>query len=139
MIWNYLSQFWDAIVSVGEFTVEFFESIGNAVAGAVGNLLEFLNHNASDIFVFAGWLFHNLKIVVEKLFLPIRYIYTYLKSFVSQAFMSPTTSAKEIWSFPAQIMEVFQAIPYWTVFSTILGLGILIIIGVASLKHLRHI
>lgn len=139
MIWGYLEQFWNAIIGVGEYTIEFFQSIGNAVAGAIGSLFEFINHNVSDVFVFAGWLFYNLKILVSNLFLPVRFIYTYLRNFVESAFLSSETSAKAIWSFPAEIMNFFQGIPYWSILSSVLGLGILIIIGIATLKHLRHI
>lgn len=139
MIWGYLNEFWNAITSVGDYTIEFFQNIGNAVAGALGNLFEFVNHNITDVFVFAGWLFSNFKIFFGNVLLPIRYVYSFLKEFIDTALISPTTSAKSIWNFPDNIMSVFNAIPYWTTISAVLGIAVIILVGFSILKHLTHI
>lgn len=139
MIWGYLQQFWEAIVGVGEYTIEFFESIGNAVAGAVGGLFDFVNHSISDVFIFGGWLFSNLRIIFENLFLPIRFTYNFLKSFVAMAFSSPTGSSNVIWSFGDEIIAVFESIPHWATFSAVIGVVLLLLTGMAIIRQFRHL
>jgi hypothetical protein len=139
MIWGYLSEFWNAIQSVGEYTIEFFESIGNAVAGAVGNLFQFINHNVSDVFVFGGWFFGNFKVFFSRILTPIKYVYTFTKSFVSVAFDTADTSSKNIWYFQDNVMSVFNSIPYWHTFSVVIGICLIILLGFAVFKQLSRI
>jgi hypothetical protein len=140
MNWGFLSEFWDSITQVGDYTIQFFENIGKAVAGAVGNLFEYINHNISDVFVFMGWLFNNLKLIVEKLFIPVKFFYTFIKSFVGTAFLSPDNfSTKTIWSFNGQVLSVFQSVPFWSTLTTILGVGIMVLVGINILKQFRHL
>lgn len=127
MIWSYLSQFWNSITSVGDYSVEFFQSIGNAVAGAVGGIFEFVAHNASDFFVFLGWFFSNIGGIFTRLIIPIKFVFNFLKSFLDNAFASPVDTA--LWSFPVEIKDLFATIPYWNVVGTILGITILIFAG----------
>jgi len=139
MIWGYLTEFWNAIIGVAEYPIEFFKSIGNAVAGAIGNLFEFFIHNTTDIFVFAGWFFSNFKNFFGNILLPVRYVYTFLKEFIATAFISPTTSAKEVWNFGGDVMAIFNAIPYWSMLSAVLGICIIILIGFVIVKRFTHI
>lgn len=133
MEWGYLSEFWNAITGVGEYTVEFFQSIGNAVGGAMGNLFEFVNHSLSDVFVFGGWFFSTLANLFSKLWLPVGYLFNFFSAFVSKAFSSPIV--ENIWGFSDEIMSVFNRIPYWENMSFVLGICILIIVGVSILKQ----
>ena len=69
MIWGYLSEFWDNITEVVvstlgnsiTYTIEFFQSVGNAVAGAIGSLFDDLIHHIYDVFLVIYWLFEHLK------------------------------------------------------------------------------
>jgi len=133
MIWGYLEEFWGAITTLPSYTIVYFQNIGNAVAGALGNLFEFLNHSLSDVFIFGGWFFSTLGNLFSKLWLPVNYIFSFFSAFVGKAFATP--EPKNIWSFNDEIIAVFDTIPYWSEMGFVLGLGILIIIGIAILKN----
>jgi hypothetical protein len=90
---------------------------------------------ASDFIVFVGWVWQNLFTLIGKIFIPVRFIYTYLKSFVVSAFATPP-EVDVIWSFPANIMGLFQGIPYWNVLLGALVIGIFIILIVFIFKIL---
>lgn len=133
MTWGYLGEFWNAITGVGEYTVEWFQNVGNAVGGALGNLFEFVNHSLSDVFVFGGWFFSALGTLLGKLWLPINYVFNFFSAFIEKAFSTP--QAQEIWSFSDEVMTVFEKIPYWNTMISVLGVCILVIVGVSILKQ----
>jgi len=133
MDWGYLGEFWNAITGVGDYTIAWFQSVGNAVAGAVGNLFEFVNHSLSDVFVFGGWFFSVLGNLIGKLWLPINYIFNFFKSFAEKAFSTPVNP--DIWNFNDEIKSVFENIPYWNTITLVLGVCILIIFSVAILRQ----
>lgn len=139
MIWGYLTEFWNAITGVGEYAIEWFQGVGNAVAGAIGGLFHFINHSITDIFVLFGWLFSNFRDFFIGILLPIRYVYTFLKEFINTAVISPTTSAEALWQFPGNVMDFFNAIPLWNILSSVLGIAIIILVGFAILKRFSHI
>lgn len=137
MIWGYLEEFWNAITQVDidpwHYTIEFFQNVGRGVAGAIGNLFEFLNHSLSDVFIFGGWFFSTLGNLFSKLWLPVNYIFAFFSAFVDKAFETPTP--QNIWGFSSEVMAVFEAIPYWNTITFVLGVSILIIVGIAILKQ----
>lgn len=133
MIWGYLGEFWNAITDVGTFTVEWFQNVGNAVAGAIGNLFEFVNHSLSDVFVYGGWFFSTLGTLLSKFWTPVDYIFSFFSGFVEKAFLTP--EPQNIWGFSDEVMAIFEKIPHWTTLTSVLGVGILIIVGVAILKQ----
>jgi phage-related protein len=135
-MWGYLGEFWNAITSVGDYTVEFFQSIGNAVAGAIGSLFDFFIHTFSDIVVYAGWFFENIGHIFALLFSPINYIFNFLKSFILSAVSTPPVNTT--WVFTDQIKEIFNAIPLWNSVVVVLGACVLILTGVSLLRHLSH-
>ena len=136
MTWGYLTEFWDAIAGVGDYTVEFFQSIGNAVAGAVGSLFDFFIHTFSDIIIYAGWFFDNLGSIFVSLFSPINFIFNFLRSFISSAIATPVD--QNIYVFPDQIKSLFSAVPYWDTVVLVLGVCVLIIVGASLLRHLAR-
>ena len=84
---------------------------------------------ASDFIVFIGWLWQNFLIIVGGIFLPVRYIYTFLKEFLSQALAAPPETPA-IFNFNSGVLSIFHAIPYWDtlIFSVVVGIEILMII-----------
>jgi len=84
---------------------------------------------ASDFIVFIGWLFQNFLIVIVKLFLPVKYIYTFLKEFLTKALSSPPESP-DIFNFDAGVLSIFSVIPHWDtlIFAVIVGVTILMIV-----------
>ena len=136
-MWSYLSQFWNSIteviVSGGTYTVEWFQNIGNSVAGAIGGVFDYIVHYINDSFIFLGWLFSIIKALVNVFVLPISYIFNFIKAFLSSAFKSPITPESS-YTFTGDILSVFSAIPSWSVLTYIVGVLILLVAGFAILK-----
>jgi len=141
-MWDYILQFWDSltevVISAGTYSVEWFENIGNAVAGAIGGLFDWLFHYFNDFIIFLGWIFSMITQLVETLLLPISYIFNLLKAFTTSAFSSPQV-AEASYYFSPEIKEIFQVLPYWNIITTILGVSILIIVGFSIFKLLLKI
>jgi hypothetical protein len=142
MIWGYLSEFWDSIsdVVVGgvTYSIDWFKGIGNAVAGAVGSLFDDLIHHFYDIFYAFHYLLENLGIFFTTIFKPIVYFFYLLKGFFTASFIKPEET-DIAWSFGSEIMDVFLAIPYWSVFMFALGGGVSILIIIFIFKRLSAI
>lgn len=141
-MWDYLSQFWDAITGVvvdaGIYSIEWFQNIGNAVAGAIGGMFSWLIHYFNDFFIFTGWIFSILKELILVFTLPIFFIFNFLKAFTISAFSSPITAGAS-YSFNPETMAVFESIPYWTTIVGVLSFAVLIVIGVAILKIILQV
>lgn len=138
MVWNYFSQFWNAIQEVvvggAAYTIEWFQSIGNAVAGAIGSFFDVIVHYIMDLFILIGWMGSVLKNIFLALLAPINYIFTFIKVFFSKAFSSTLPDPEATYSFSSDIISIFEAIPHWTIFGSVLGAVLVIIIGIATLK-----
>jgi len=137
MIWDYLSQFWDSIVAVGEYPIAYFQNIGIAVAGALGSFFDFIFHNLSDFFLLLGWFGSNIKSIFISLLSPITYFFDVLRYFFTTAFSTaPIPDPTATYTFSQEILDVFNTIPNWSIFSSVLGAGIILIIGISGLKLL---
>lgn len=128
-MWSYLQEFWQAIsqvvVEAGVYTIDWFESVGNAVAGAIGNLFYFVLHYINDLFVFIGWIGSLLKEIITLFLMPLTYVFTFLKAFLDTAFITPEDFSFE-WS--SEVLSVFSTLPYWSIMSSVLAIGISIIV-----------
>lgn len=89
---------------------------------------------ASDFITFLGWFFQNLGELIGYIFAPVKYIFTYVKSFFATA-LAPPIPAEEIWEFNAEIVSVFEAIPYWSEIVVVLGVAIMIIFSFYIIKQ----
>lgn len=137
-MWGFLGEFWNAITSVGDYTIEFFENIGKAVAGAIGSMFEFLIHHASDFIVFISWVFDNLWGLIAHILQPIKFVFHFLKKFFISVF-NPGNDPEQIWAFSDEVIEVFDAIPYWDYFSVGVGAVLLLFIAFKVIKKLERI
>ena len=81
---------------------------------------------AADFITFLGWFFENLGNLIGYVLAPVKYIFTYVKSFFATA-LGPPIPADEIWVFNAEIVAVFNAIPYWSEIVVVLGVALMII------------
>ena len=88
---------------------------------------------ASDFLVFLGWTFQNLSSLLRDIFLPIQYIYTFLKQFFNTALSTPQIP-EEIWTFDSEILAVFDSIPYFSTLIYVCVLGMVILVVVFILK-----
>jgi len=138
MVWGYLAEFWDKLTDVGDYTIEWFQGVGNAVAGAIGSLFEDLIHHLYDVFYIGQYLVDNLQTLFGIIFTPLVWIFNFTKGFFISAFAPPVES-EITWVFPAQILEIFTAIPYWNIFMFALAAGLSVLVLVFIFKRLTSI
>jgi len=141
-MWGYLSEFWDQIIQVGDYTVAWFQGIGNAVAGAIGGLFEDLTHHFYDIFYIVQWFLSNLGDMLSTAFTPLTWIFNFVRGFFVSA-----TSSLEALGIEIEEMDLmtdnletfFDSVPYFDLLLTgVAGiLGIFVIIVIA--KKIIHI
>jgi len=89
---------------------------------------------ASDFLIFLGWAFKNATLILGKVFLPIRYIFTFLKTFFAGALATPTTP-ETIWTFDTGIKQVFNSIPYFETIISVALIGLCILFVFFILKQ----
>lgn len=133
MIWSYLSQFWDQVSSVivtsGEYTVAWFQSLGNAVAGAVGSVFDGVFHVLLDIMFSVSYVVDIFMKFFRALIKPIDYFVNYLWSGLSSLF-APLDYDPELTNLlPVEIADLFNNIPYWSFFTWTLGAVLLFFVG----------
>lgn len=137
-MWGWLSEFWDAINGVAlnawDFTVEWFQNVGNAVAGAIGGLFEYVIHYVNDAFVITGWLFYALKEFFLSLFLPLNCFVNFLKGFIASAIKTPIVP-ENVYTFSGATMSIFQSIPLWDTLCVVLGVVILFIFAMGIINN----
>lgn len=136
-MWGFLSEFWDSISSVADYPVEFFENIGKAVAGAIGNFFDFALHIINDIPILIGWITSNLWTLITPILNLFNFVITFIKKFFIFAFK--TGNFENFWNIPPEIKDIFACIPYWNYFSIILGISILTILTISVIKKLERL
>jgi len=139
MVWGYLSEFWNAItqevVEAGVYTIGWFESIGNAVAGAIGSLFEDLIHHIYDVFYVFQYLIDNLQSLFDIVLTPLAWVFNFVKGFFISAFIEDIPPAIT-WTFPDEVVGVFNSIPYWDVLTFGIGAGLSILVLVFIFRRL---
>jgi hypothetical protein len=136
-MWGYLTEFWDAIVIVGDYPIAWFQSVGNAVAGAIGGLFEDLTHHFYDIFYIAQWFLENLGEMLSTAFTPLTWIFSFVRGFFSSATMSLGELGIEV---PAinlisdNVKAFFEVVPYFNLFTTAIAgvFGIMVVIFIVK-------
>lgn len=133
MIWDYLSQFWNSIAEVvvtsGTYTVEWFQSLGNAVAGAVGSMFDGIFHIILDFMTAFGFYISIFFNFFKSLIRPFDYFFSYISSGISSIFSPVTYNPDLNWVIPENILSIFQAIPYWSNFTYAIGGIVLFLVG----------
>jgi len=133
MVWEYLQQFWQSIVEVANYPVEFFQNIGNAVAGAIGGLFESFFHFFNDLGLIFYWLAEQLKFIFLGLLSPVSYVFNTIKFFWVSAFQTPETPELS-YTFSENILAVFNSIPHWDIVSSILASIVILVMGLAIIR-----
>ena len=131
-MFGYLSEFWDSIAEVGSTSVAYFQSIGNAVAGAIGNLLSGTLHFLNDTWVFLGWIFHIISEIISLFIMPLNFVIELIRGFLISAFSDPSNFA---FSWDNNVIEFFNYIPYWENAKEVVGICILILGLIFVLKQ----
>jgi hypothetical protein len=138
-MWGYLTEFWEAITGVvveaGNYTADFFQSIGNAVAGALGGAFDWVLHFLWDSLTFFRWILDAFSQVFSFLTAPLSYFYQFLKAFFLNVAKPPIDVSSEITQYATSTNAIFSAIPQWDTLTLILGVGVLVAgaVGLVSL------
>ena len=142
MVWGYLSEFWNAITAVGDYTVEWFQSVGNAVAGAIGGLFESLTHHFYDIFFGIRWFLDNLQEMFSILFTPLTFIFNFVRGFFSSAtsdLESLGIETPQMTLLTENVEAVFDSIPYFSLLLTGIGGALGLFFFIVIIKKIIHI
>jgi hypothetical protein len=86
----------------------------------------------SDFFILLGWLWTSFFSLVSKVFLPVQYIYTFLKTFLAGALAAPAASQPV---FDNTIVSFFQSIPYFPVLSGGIVIALALMFAIFLLKQ----
>lgn len=124
MIWGYLTEYWNSITEVVvstlgnsiTYTIDFFQGIGNAVAGAIGSLFDDIIHHIYDVFLLFSWIFDNLSNMFDIAFTPLFWIFSITKGFLASATASLGDLGIELNEFiiyNENVSNFFDAIPYF--------------------------
>lgn len=135
MILEYFTQLWNKITAVAGYPIDFFQNIGDAVGGAIGNFFTELIHVLTDIGVFFLYFFQIAKSVFLAIFNPLIYLLTLIYTFISNLFNFDFTYESPI-EISETAQEILNFIPYWSVLSTIIGAIFLTLIGFKIFKIL---
>lgn len=94
-----------------------------------------LFHIFIDLFYSIEYIFSNLAGVFTIIFTPINFAFNFIKGFFDGIITPPPETAIS-WAFPDNIVDVFNAIPYWSVLMYAVGAGLSIIVLGWILSHL---
>jgi hypothetical protein len=146
MVWGYLTEFWDAITDsvVGgiTYTIEWFQMIGNAVAGAIGSLFDDLIHHFYDVFLLFSWFYDNLSNMFSIVFTPLFWIFNFTKGFLTSATSTLeelNIQLEEVELYTTNVASFFDAIPYFNFLLAGGGALIGIFFVIFIIKKLIHI
>jgi hypothetical protein len=132
-MWGYLTEFWSAVQQVGDYPVAWFQSVGNAVAGAIGGIFEDLTHHFYDIFYICEWFLSNLGTMLNNAFTPLIWIFNFVRGFFVSATMTREQLGISIPQFTLltdNVRAFFEIVPYFNLLLTAIAgcFGILIVL-----------
>jgi len=104
----------------------------------VGSIFDTFFHTFSDITYFFAWSFEMMGQILNKLSLPFSFVYHFLVNIFNYGFAT-SPPAQLTYSFSTSTLDVFNSVPAWTIVSTMLGVGLIIVGGLATFKLLTRI
>lgn len=98
-------------------------------------------HFWNDFSVLFALLGELLKSAVSGITKPVSYAYNFAGSFVTNATgeVTATTTPTIQEHFGTSTMSIFKTLPFWNTLTTILGVAILVLTGLAIIKLLTRI
>lgn len=133
MILEYFTQLWNKITAVAEYPIEFFQSIGDAVGGAIGGFFTELIHVINDLGIFFLYLFQVAKSVFLIIINPLIYLVTLIYTFIINLFEFEFTYEQPI-EISQTAQDILEMIPYWSTLSSVIGAIFLFLIGFKIFK-----
>ncbi len=96
-----------------------------------------LIHISFDFFNAMRYVFSNITSLMGVLFVPLSWIFNFLKGFFAGVATPPPTTAIN-WVFPDNVVAVFNAIPYFSTLTYACGAGISILLLVFIFRRLTE-
>ncbi len=92
--------------------------------------------SADDFIIFLGWTFHNTTLLLKQFFLPLRYIFAFLKTSTASAFGAPVPPATGGVINP-DVLNLIHSFPYFDtlVAGIFISLGIIFLVVFLNLFH----
>jgi len=130
MIFGYLSQFWNSVTSATTDTVAWFQSVGNAVAGALGNLVLIPFRGLFEVILALGWTIVQIVHLVGVIFSPIVFLGIYLYKVSVSFFFTPVTT--NLFTLDTSVMTFITAFPLMAIMFVVLT-GLLYVVTAISI------
>lgn len=124
-MFEFLSEFWDSITEATSGTVEFFQNIGLAVAGALGNVFLFPLKILVEFGLAFGWVFQNLILILSKFISPFSFVYYFFRDIL--AYLENVPPAENFVTISTQYTNFIQTFPMFNYIQIVISGGILII------------
>lgn len=93
-----------------------------------------IGHYINDFILLWGWLMECLGIVLNRLWLPVKFVFYFFRSFVTFAtstVIEPDTS----YTFATSTQDLLASIPFWDTIASMIGIVLLLIFGIGILKQ----
>jgi hypothetical protein len=90
----------------------------------------------NDIFLLLGWVATQISQLFSIFLMPFNFFFTFLRSFISNATLTPSASASVI---PAGIADVFNSIPMWSSLTGIATVCLYALVAFYIINALRHL
>lgn len=135
---GYLSEFWSAVTSATADTAEWFQSLGNAVAGALGNLLFYPLQVIVDFGLAIAYLFSRLFDIIAYLMAPFIYFFGFLIAAINALFTTITPPDSVIPVTTTTLFTTLGTIPLFPVFLGVVTAGLWGLVIFKTLHTLKH-
>jgi hypothetical protein len=136
---DYFVSFWNSITSSTASTtsnavtygVDFFQNIGNAVAGAIGNIFLVPFHFLIDFGLALGWVFENLIKFFGYILMPFEFLITFFGVFVQSIVAGNSVPATPLFVQNSQALALVQSFPLMSTLGLVLA-GLVVVAGVLT-------
>jgi len=138
MSFGFLGEFWNSITSatVGAVTygTDFFQSIGNAVAGAIANIVLYPIKVIFDGALAVSYVFETLITLSGQLFASLRFLIIFLGGILAGFTTTPPTISGV---FATSTVTFLQGIPMIGTITTVMGVGMIVVAVIATIKSIN--
>jgi len=125
-IWGYLGQYWDKVTSATADTAAWFKSVGNAVAGAVGQVIYKIFQPLLDILLIIGYGIQVIINLVGSIVLIPLWFFNFSVGFLNYIFDHAgdiTARQSNYWDTGA--IHYLNSIPFFNNIITIISIGLI--------------
>lgn len=139
MSFGFLTEFWDSIAEVvisgGTYTVDWFKSLGNAVAGAVGNIFIIPLKAIVEFGLAIAYIFKIIILIAKNFFGYFEYLGVFFSKIADFISVEPTQN--NLFTQSQAITNGLANIPFWGTMQTVI-IGCIFLGGIlATIKSAK--